>query len=122
MDVLTINPGDLRTKIRIQKRETSRQPGEIASKTEWIDIGNTSGADLPRYKRCQWIGAHGDETFSDDALQGTHFATIRLRYDPRINETCRVLLGGDAWEITSLDDVRQLHRWVEIKLKRKAAG
>ena len=103
MDVLNINPGDLRTKIRIQKRETSRQPGEIASKTEWI-------------------GAHGDETFSDDALQGTHFATIRLRYDPRINETCRVLLGGDAWEITSLDDVRQLHRWVEIKLKRKAAG
>ena len=122
MDVLNINPGDLRTKIRIQKRETSRQPGEIASKIEWIDIGNTSGADLPRYKRCQWVGAHGDETFSDDALQGTHFATIRLRYDPRINETCRVLLGGDAWEITSLDDVSQLHRWMEIKLKRKAAG
>ena len=122
MDVLNINPGDLRTKIRIQKREASRRPGEISSKIEWIDIGNTSGADLPRYTRCQWSGAHGDETFSDDALQGTHFATIRLRYDPRINEICRVLLGSDAWEITSLDDVRQQHRWMEIKLKRKAAG
>lgn len=122
MDVLNISPGDLRTRIRVQKRELSRNPGEIASETKWIDIGSISDTDLPRYKRCQWIRAHGDETFSDDILQGTHFVTIRLRYDPRINETCRVLLDDDAWEIISLDDVRQLHRWMEIKLKRKAAG
>ena len=66
MDTLNINPGDLRTRIRVQKRESSRKPGEIASKTEWVDIGNISDADPPRYKRCQWIGAHGDADYVDD--------------------------------------------------------
>ena len=55
-------------------------------------------------------------------LQGTHFATIRLRYDARITDTCRVLLADVPWDIISMDDIRQYHRWIEIKLKRKAAG
>lgn len=122
MDVLNMTPGDLRTKIRVQKRKESRLPGEIAGVIKWIDIGNESENDPPRYKRCQWIGAHGDETFSDEALQGTRFATIRLRYDSRISETCRILLGDEEWKIVSTDDIRQCHRWLELKLKRKEAG
>lgn len=116
------NSLQLRTMIRVQRRESSRKPGEIAATNTWIDIGNTSPDDPPRYKTCQWIGAHGDETFSDEALQGTQFATIRLRYDPRIDGTCRVILQDKIWEVISSDDVHQYHRWMEIKLKRKAAG
>ena len=112
----------LRTSIRIQRRVSGRKPGEITGNIEWIDIGNASSSDPPRYIRCQWVGAHGDETFSDEALQGPHFATIRLRYDARITDTCRVLLADVPWDIISMDDIRQYHRWIEIKLKRKAAG
>ena len=71
----------LRTSIRIQRKVSGRKPGEITGNIEWIDIGNASSSDPPRYIRCQWVGAHGDETFSDEALQGTHFATeLHARY------------------------------------------
>ena len=59
----------LRTSIRIQRKVSGRKPGEITGNIEWIDIGNASSSDPPRYIRCQWVGAHGDETFSDEALQ-----------------------------------------------------
>ncbi len=117
-----INNIQLRTSVRIQQRVSDRNPGDIADTVRWIDIGNDSESDPPRHKRCQWIGAHGSEAFEDEALQGTLLATIRLRYDDRITETCRVVRGDDLWEIISVDDVRQYHRWMEIKLKRKAAG
>lgn len=104
----------LRTPIRIQKKTVSRKAGEITPTKIWTDIGG--------YKRCEWIGYHGNEAVSQNALQATMAATVRLRYDPRITNSCRVLLGADIYEIISIDDVRMRHQWMELKVVRKEAG
>lgn len=119
---INLTPGELRTRIRVQRCVRTRPDGEIEETARWIDLGNAAEDDPPRYKRCQWIGAHGTEAWTDDALMGTQQATIRLRYDERISAACRVLLGGEVWEIVSLDDVRRAHEWMELKLVRKEAG
>lgn len=119
---INLTPGELRTRIRVQRCIRSRPDGEIEETENWVDLGNDIGDDTPRYKRCQWIGAHGVEAWTDDALMGTQQATIRLRFDPEISLSCRVLLGGEVWEIASVDDVRQTHKWMELRLIRKEAG
>ena len=77
---INLTPGELRTRIRVQRCVRSRPDGEIEETESWIDLGNDTGEDPPRYKRCQWIGVHGAEAWTDDALMGTQQATIRLRF------------------------------------------
>ena len=120
--MLKISAGDLRTRIRVQNNAPERAPGSITQTDHWIDLGNVNETDPPRYKRCQWIGAHGSEGFADGLLEADQTATIRLRYDSRITPACRILLNGEPWAITGVDDVRQLHRWMEIKVERTVAG
>ena len=119
---INLTPGELRTRIRVQRCVRSRPDGEIEETESWIDLGNDTGEDPPRYKRCQWIGVHGAEAWTDDALMGSQQAAVRLRFDPGISPSCRVLLGNEVWEIVSVDDVRQAHEWMELRLIRKEAG
>lgn len=111
-----------RTPIRIQRNIGKRETGKLEAPKIWVDIGNRSPDDLPIYRRCQWIGQHGGEGFSEDALQGVRTATLRMRCISGITQSDTVLLGEDRWEIESIDDVREMHALMEIRVKRKVAG
>ena len=74
--------------------------------------------------RCKWVNAHGSEVFV--ALQQLlrEPATITCRYSAKINRTLEVQKGSDTelYEIISVDDVEERHKWMEIKVQRKEAA
>lgn len=109
---------NLRTAIRIQQKHSHRESGKLDAACEWVDLGNQTADDPPRWKRCHWINAHGAEVLKDNMAVGRKRATLTIRYDERVNATCRVLLGSEAWEIVSVDDVRMGHRWMELIVER----
>lgn len=108
----------LRTPVRVQRKKVTRESGRIDPTVDWLDLGASSPDDPPQYKRCQWTNAHGTESIRDNLVAGVLTATIIVRWDPRIDATCRVMCDGEAWRITSVDDVRAQHRWMEITLER----
>jgi head-tail adaptor len=112
----------LRTPIRIQRERKKRKPGELEATTEWIDIGNASSTDAPRYKWCRWVGMHGSEAIQNGLVVGRQTATVTIRFDAAVGLSHRVLKDGEIWEIVSIDDVRQIHQWMELKVARKEAG
>lgn len=116
-----IRSGYLRTKIRIQSKVSVRKKGELESADSWIDIGADNPEDI-RYKFCQYIGSHGSEAIRQDALSGIQSATLRLRYDARVDNTCRVLINDEIWNITGIDNIRRLNHWMEISIQRRISG
>lgn len=108
----------LRTPIRVQRKTVKRVSGQLDPTVDWLDIGTTTPDEPPQYKRCQWTNAHGAESIRDNLVSGVMTATIIVRWDPRIDATCRVTCGDEVWRITSVDDVRAQHRWMEITLER----
>ena len=115
-----INAGDLNARIRIQRKVTSGS-GSF-KKEEWVDIGNESSSDSPRYKNAKWVGVHGSEAWIAESVQAERAATVTVRLDKRINEACRVLYGDTVYKIVSMDDISQLHHWLEIKVKASVNG
>ena len=109
-----INAGDLKARIRIQRKKSSGS-GSF-KKEEWVDIGNESTSDPPRYKNANWAGVHGSEAWIAES------ATVTVRFDKRINEACRVIYGDTVYKIVSMDDISQLHHWLEIKVKASVNG
>ena len=115
-----INAGDLKARIRIQRKKSSGS-GSF-KKEEWVDIGNESSSDPPRYKNAKWAGVHGSEAWIAESVQAERAATVTVRFDKRINEACRVLYGDTVYKIVSMDDISQLHHWLEIKVKASVNG
>lgn len=115
-----MNAGDLRVKIRIQ-REVKTGEGSFAKK-EWADIGNKSADDEPKYIFAKWINVHGSEAWIADSVQAQRAATVTVRYRKDIDETCRVLYGGAAYQIVSLNNIKEVGHWLEIKVKAAVNG
>ena len=115
-----INAGDLNARIRIQCKKSSGS-GSF-KKEEWVDIGNKSSSDPPRYKNAKWVGVHDSEAWIAESVQAERAATVTVRFDKRINEACRVLYGDLVYEIISMDDISQLHQWLEMKVKASVNG
>lgn len=114
------NSGDLNTRIRIQHKVLSGS-GSF-KKEEWVDIGNESNSNPPRYKNAKWVGVHGSEAWIAESVQAEKGATVTVRFDKRINEACRVLYGETVYKIVSMDDISQCHHWLEIKVKASVNG
>ena len=84
-----INPGELRTKIRIQN---PAKPGSGSfAPVLWTDIGNASESDTPRYILTKWEALGGSEKWAADSVQAVGGATVTVRYDPLITEQCRII-------------------------------
>ena len=115
-----IDPGALRTKIRIQYEKTTGT-GSFAVRS-WVDLGNTSASDTPRYINAQWVNVHGSESWIADSVQAQLGATVTIRYRSDVTPACRVLLGSTAYQIVSLDNIRQRNEWLEIKVKVSLNG
>lgn len=115
-----MNAGELRTKIRIQYAK--KTGGSSFAKEEWVDIGNQSAADEPRYIFAKWVNVHGSEAWIAASVQAQRAATVTVRYDERVNEACRVMLGDTVYNIVSIDNIRQAGQWLEIKAKAAVNG
>jgi len=110
-----MNPGELRTKIRIQYEQTTGT-GSFATKS-WVDVGSMAASDTPKYIPSQWVNVHGTEAWIADSVQAQLGATVTIRYRTGITPACRVLLGSTVYQIVSLDNIRQRNEWLEIKVK-----
>ena len=115
-----IDPGALRTRIRIQYEKTTGT-GSFAAKS-WVDLGSTSASDTPKYIYAQWINVHGSEAWIADSVQAQLAATVTTRYRSDVTPACRVLLGSTVYQIVSIDNIRQRNEWTEIKVKAAVMG
>ena len=130
------NAGALRTPVRFMRvtRETDSEGYPVETRE------NVFGGDQCVY--CEWVNAHGTETFAAMQLELKEPATLTMRYSPLIDETLLVYKdseyraaeqAGDeqtvvaaleraCYEIISLDNVEEQNTWMEIKVQRKVAA
>ncbi len=106
-----INVGEMRTQITLQSPTISQDAGGAQSQT----YANVSSNPVV-YAR--WINAHGTETVNSDALKSAQRATVTIRHRTDINETWRILKDSEAWQILSIDPVRDQRRFVELVVER----
>lgn len=106
------NPGDLRTSVKVQKRAITADAGGFQVEA-WTDVA-TVWAD--------WVNVHGSEAWTVQSIQAAAAATVKIRYRSDVDRTCVLLKGSERWEIVSMDDVRERHEYLELKVQRMTAG
>lgn len=107
----TINPGEMRTLITLQSPTITEDAG---------------GAQSPAYANvspnptvyARWVNAHGQEAVNSDAVKSVQRAVVTIRHRTDIKETWQVLKDSEAWQIISIDPVRDQRRFVELVVER----
>ena len=112
--------GKMRTKIRIQKMHKDGT-GSFA-KEAWIDIGNTAETDPPHFIWAHWVNVHGSEVWAAESVQAQKAATVTIRYRKGIDEQCRIVKDGILYQIVSIDDIKDCHQWIEMKVRAAVNG
>jgi len=120
MSAFYINPGELRTQIRIQKQITVGT-GSFATKP-WVDFGNTSDTDPPRYVYAKWESVKGLELWAADSVQAVDTNIVTVRYNPALNAACRIICGGITYQITDVSDPTQHKQWQQIRVMGAVMG
>lgn len=82
------------------------------------------GQGRERPVHCKWVNAHGTEVFTAMQLKVRQPATLTMRYSPLITPALRVYKGSAPapYEVVSVDDVEDRHRWLEVKVHRREAA
>lgn len=106
------NPGELRTPITLFKRTVSSDDGAFQT------VATTKIADV----LAKWENVHGSEVWSAAAINAIQPATVLIRYNSQLDETCLVQKGADFYEIVSIDDLRERHEYMELKVRRFVEG
>ena len=115
------DPGEMTARIRIQTPVVTGSG--VHKATVWVDIGNTSESDSPRWTAAKWENVHGSEAWTASSVQATAPATVSVWYDSRITRMCRIVDdAGIVYRITSLDDIRREHRQIEMKVQASVNG
>ena len=115
------DPGEMTARIRIQAPVVTGSG--VNKKTSWVDIGNTSESDPPKWIWAKWENVHGAEAWAASSVQATAPATVSVWYDTRITRMCRIVDdAGIIYKITSLDDIRREHRQIEMKVQASVNG
>jgi len=112
------NPGELRTAVYVEKCiETQDQDGYPVR--TWVNVFGEG-----QRRHCKWVNVHGTETYEAMRLGLREPATLTMRYSPLITQQCRIIKAGDPepYEIISIDDVENRHRWLEIKVQRTVSA
>lgn len=67
-----------------------------------------------------WVNAHGNEVFENLRNDLREVATVVTRYSPLITPRCIIFHGDDTepYEIISIDNISDAHRFMEIKVRR----
>lgn len=115
-----INPGELRTRIRIQYKKKIGT-GSFAKDT-WPDLGNTSDTDSPRYIMAKWEPLKGIEKWMADSAQALDTASITIRYNAALTAACRIVNGGINYQIVDISDPTQRKQWQTVTVKAVVMG
>lgn len=105
---------DLKTRIRIQSQVTTGTG--INKVTAWVDLGNESSDDDPRYIWCQWSPLGGAETWVAQANQVTNGANVAIRYNSSVTSQCRLIKDGVIYSIITPNDPDQHKHWMKFKV------
>ena len=107
-----VNPGELTVRVRIMTPEDAITPGGTQART-YRDAGTAW---------CKWTNIHGTETLQAYSFGLREPATLMLRYQPGLRTDSVIIREADSarYEVLSVDDVEQRHRWMEIKVQRQA--
>ena len=108
----TLNPGDMTVRITLQKRSVTTEDGGFKH-PEWSDLAEVWSS---------WVNVHGNEVWAAQSNQAMQAATVLIRYRSDVNLQCAVQKGSQRYEIVSMDDLREKHEYIELKVKRMAAG
>ncbi len=106
------NPGELRTQVTLKRRTVIVDPGGFEKE----------GLETIAVEWARWIGVHGSEAWAANSANALRAATVLIRYRPDIDETCLVNLEGLNYEIVSIDDIRQVHEYLELKVQLIRSG
>lgn len=102
------NPGDLRTQITLLKRTVTTGDGGF----------QTSGTTTIGMAWARWENVHGSEVWNAAALNAVAPATVLIRYNSQVDQSCLVQKGSDVYEVVSVDDIRERHEYMELKVRR----
>lgn len=113
--------GELRTRIYIRKtvKEVDGEGSQIKKEQ------SVFGPEEPeRVWHCKWVNAYGTETMTAMQFQIQEPATLTMRYSPLIRPDCLIYKLGDPapYEVVSVNDVEERHRWLEVKVQRREAA
>lgn len=115
-----INPGELRTTVRIQNQTVT---GQGANKTSsWVDIGNEKTDDPPRTMRVKWMEEPGRLAYLSASLQTLVAAEMTVRYSAQITEQSQVIKDDVIYQIIDAGDPDQHKRWLVVRLKASVNG
>jgi len=116
------NPGDLRTKIRIQQ-PVKVGTGSFAT-TTWVDSGNTADTDPPRYTMASWVAKIKDTlTTLSDSTQTIDSGTATIRYNAAVTPQCRIVKDGIIYELLAPPvDPMQHKQWMLLEAKAAMSG
>ena len=105
--------GELRTPIRIKK---------IIHRIDEDGFNTREYNDVFKHRIwCRWTWECGTETFENEKQRLLERAVMLLRFTDKIDERCvveREDAPGMRWEIISVNDIDDRHRWMEVTMKR----
>jgi SPP1 family predicted phage head-tail adaptor len=104
--------GEMRTRVTLQARSLSTDAGGFQTPV-WVDIADVWA---------KWVGVHGSEAWAASSVQAQGAATVTIRYRDDVDSTCAVLVGDQLYEIVSIDDIRQKHELLELKVQQMRSG
>jgi SPP1 family predicted phage head-tail adaptor len=107
-----IQPGELNVKITLQARTVSSNAGGFET-AKWSTLAEVWS---------RWINVHGSEAWAAQSVQAEQAATVTIRYQAEVDATCSVVRGSDRFEIVSIDDIRERHEYLELKVRRVRSG
>lgn len=112
----SINAGQMKTKIRIEKR-TLNVP--IGSNPNGYDVENWQ--QVGGVRRCRYTESYGQEAFQSFQAGYTRHGKVVMRYEPEMDESCRVYLDDDPlpYSVYGVHAADQVKHWMEFRVQRK---
>jgi len=116
--------GELRTRIYVRKVMKKTDVDGVASDQKEVSVFAPDRQGKERVWHCKWVNAYGAEVLSAMQLQIQEPATLTMRFSPDIQPDQLIYKIGDPvpFEIISVNDVEDRHRWLEVKVRRRRAA
>ncbi|AEY65419.1 phage head closure protein [Clostridium sp. BNL1100] len=116
-----MNPGELKHRIRIQKKTKSIDNKGHPVET-WVDFGATQ--DRPEvFRWAKWVWLHGNEFYAAAAAMSKATANITIRYIPNLTPDMSVLYKGKRYGILPpIDNIREENKVITFKVYTIEAG
>ena len=106
------NPGEMHTLVTLQTRSVTNNTGGF-QQPAWVSLADVWA---------KWTNVHGAEAWAASAIEAKAPTTVLIRYRSDVDTTCAVLKGSQLYEITSIDDILELHEFLELKVHIMRSG